>query len=250
MGEGSGAGTGAGAGAEAEDLDGISLSKAVRTFGRRKGHRLRPAQQRLIDTVLPGLRVPVKPLAAADLRALFAVSGGDVALEIGFGAAEHLLWQAARQPHTGFIGCEPYLNGVAKAVAGIEQQGLANIRLYDGDARDILPLLPSGSLSSIYLLFPDPWPKKRHNKRRFVSDETVQEFARLLRPGGFFRFASDIADYVSWTLTHLQRAPDFEWCASTASDWRHRPQDWPATRYEEKAIAAGRKPAYLTFRRI
>ena len=227
--------------------------KANRTYGRRKGPKLRASQQALLDELLPKLRL-VPPAEGRwrrdDLHALFPVAVKDIALEIGFGAAEHLLYQAERAPSTGFIGCEPYLNGVAKAVAGISRQGLANVRLYDGDARDLLTVLPDDSLTCIYLLFPDPWPKKRHHKRRFVSPPVVRELARVLASGGQFRFASDIADYVRWTLNHLIRTPEFEWCAETARDWRQRPEGWPPTRYEEKALAAGRKPAYLTFRRI
>lgn len=220
-----------------------------RLWGRRHGKRLRPGQRRLLETLLPCLKVPEPPSGEfLDLAALF---GGrtptELWLEIGFGAGEHLCAQADVHPEAGIIGCEPFVQGMAKALARIENRGLTNVRLFDGDARHLLTWLPCASLSRIFLLFPDPWPKARHHKRRFVQQETLTEFARLLPPGGEFRFASDIPGYVRWTLEHVLRHGAFEWTAERPADWRSRPPDWPPTRYEQKAIAEGRVPTYLRF---
>ncbi|MFP3942245.1 MAG: tRNA (guanosine(46)-N7)-methyltransferase TrmB [Alphaproteobacteria bacterium] len=222
-----------------------------RLWGRRHGKRLRPGQKRLLETLLPQLRVPEpEPGEHLDIAALF---GGHtpaaVWLEIGFGAGEHMCAQAETHPAAGIIGCEPFVQGMAKALARIDEKRLENIRLFDGDARRLLTWLPPGSLSRIFLLFPDPWPKKRHHKRRFVQQETLDEFARLLRPGGEFRFASDIPSYVRWTLEHVVRHGGFEWTAERPADWRERPPDWPPTRYEAKAVRDGRTPTYLRFLR-
>jgi tRNA (guanine-N7-)-methyltransferase len=170
-----------------------------------------------------------------------------VRLEIGFGGGEHLLHEARTHPSIGFIGVEPFLNGLAKAVAAIVDQGLENVRLFGGDATRLLDWLPAASLGRIDLLYPDPWPKKRHWKRRFVGPENLDRFARVLAEGGTVRFASDIESYVAWTLLHFMRRPDFEWTAERADDWRKPFPGWPGTRYEQKALAAGRKPTYLQF---
>ena len=220
-----------------------------RTYGRRHGHRLRPRQLALLRQVLPRLRVP-SDRPEFDPQALFDFRPREVWLEIGFGGGEHLIWQATRNPDIGLIGCEPYMNGVARALAGIEEQKLANVRLHDGDAREILPLLPTASVGRAFLLFPDPWPKKRHHKRRFVTPSTLGQLARILKPGAELRIASDIPDYVRWILCQMPLAPEFVWTARSAADWRNRPDDWPQTRYEAKARREGRTPAYLTFRRI
>jgi tRNA (guanine-N7-)-methyltransferase len=217
-------------------------------FGRRKGHALKPRQAALLDTLLPRLALDLAAPAPADLRALF--NGVDeVRLESGFGGGEHLVAEAERHLRTGFIGVEPFINGMAKALSAIQQRNLENIRLYHGDATDMLAWLPAASLMRFDLLYPDPWPKRRHWKRRFVQDNSVASIARVLRPGGEFRFASDIADYAAWTLLRLMRSPDFTWTAEQASDWR---QPWPGfsgTRYEAKAKREGRVPCYLIFRR-
>jgi tRNA (guanine-N7-)-methyltransferase len=217
-------------------------------FGRRKGHPLRPRQAALFDTLLPRLAIDVSAPAPDDLRALF----GDVdtvRVESGFGGGEHLIAEAERHPRTGFIGIEPFVNGMAKALAAIGERKLENIRLHHGDATDVLAWLPAASLSRFDLLYPDPWPKRRHWKRRFVQDESVAAIARVVRPGGDFRFASDIADYVAWTLERLMRSPDFAWTAERADDWRKPWAEWPGTRYEAKARREGRVPCYLIFRR-
>ena len=218
-------------------------------FGRRKGHRLRAGQALLLDTALPQLALDLKAPAPADLRALYAPPPDEVRLEIGFGGGEHLTAQAEALPRAGFIGCEPFENGMAKALAAIVARKLANIRLHFGDATDVIAWLPPASLAGVDLIYPDPWPKRRHWKRRFVQDERVADLARILRPGGEFRFATDIPDYAAWTLERLTRSPDFEWTAERADDWRRPWPGFAGTRYEAKAVRAGRLPCYLRFRR-
>jgi len=218
-------------------------------FGRRKGRPLRTHQSALVETLLRRLALDLAAPAPANLCALFAVPVTEVRLEVGFGGGEHLLAEAAADPTIGFIGCEAFVNGMAKALAGIEQTGIANIRLHHGDASELLPWLPAASLARVDLLYPDPWPKRRHWKRRFVQDDSIAALGRTLRTGGDFRFATDVADYAAWTLAHMLRAPDFVWTAERADDWR---KPWPGyggTRYEAKALRAGRTPCYLVFRR-
>lgn len=223
--------------------------RPLRSYGRKKGHSLSPRQQRLIAELFPRLRLdPAAPLPSG-LAALFPHGPGSVALEIGFGAGEHLLWQATANPSWGFIGCEPFLNGMASLLGHVEKQGLGNIRLYDGDARDLLGWLPPASLDRVFILFPDPWPKKRHAKRRLVNRDFLGNLARAMKPGAELRFASDIPDYVAEALLAARASGRFEWTATRAADWRERPADWPQTRYEAKALAQGRRSAYLTFRR-
>ena len=219
-------------------------------FGRRKGKTLRPAQSARIETLLPALRLDLNDDAPADLGRLFPDPVGSVRLEIGFGGAEHLLHQAERHPGCGFIGVEPFVNGMAKALAGIEARGIRNVRLFGDDATLLLDWLPAGCLARIDLLYPDPWPKPRQWKRRFVSDANLARLARVLRPGGEWRFATDIESYVAWTLAHARRSPAFAWTAERADDWRLPWPDWPGTRYEAKALREGRRPSYLTFRRL
>jgi tRNA (guanine-N7-)-methyltransferase len=219
-------------------------------FGRRKGHRLRAHQADLFESLLPPLAIDLTRPAPAGLRTLFPVPVDDVRLEIGFGGGEHLIAQASAHPEIGFIGCEPFVNGMAKALAGIESLGLRNIRLHHADAIALLDWLPDASLARIDLLYPDPWPKRRHWKRRFVTDATIAAAARILRGGGEFRFASDWPNYVEWTLLRFLRARTFRWTAERADDWR---LPWPgfnATRYEQKAVREGRTPCYLSFRRV
>jgi tRNA (guanine-N7-)-methyltransferase len=220
-----------------------------RFFGRRKGHRLRAHQAGLIETLLPRLALELREPAPVPLTALFPVPVAEVRLEIGFGSGEHLLAKAGRNPQTGFLGCEPFVNGMAKALATIEAQGLRNVRLHLGDAVPVISWLPPASLAGIDLLYPDPWPKRRHWKRRFVQDETIPAMARVLRAGGLFRFASDSADYAAWTLLRFLRAPDFIWTAERADDWRTPWPDFIDTRYHRKAAREGRAPTYLVVRR-
>jgi tRNA (guanine-N7-)-methyltransferase len=217
-------------------------------YGRRKGKRLRAQQSGRVEGLLPALRVD--PARLADPRALFPRPVKEVWLEIGFGGGEHLLSRARANPDVGFLGCEPFVNGMAKVLAAIDAEDLDTIRLWDDDATKLLPALPEASFDRIFLLYPDPWPKRRHHKRRFVSDETVAEFARLLRPGGLFHFASDIDHYVGWTLARVTRNPAFAWTARRPADWREPFPGWPGTRYEAKAIREGRVPSYLTFERL
>jgi tRNA (guanine-N7-)-methyltransferase len=220
-----------------------------RFFGRRKGHRLRAHQAELIETLLPRLALDLREPAPEAPARLFAMPVDEVRLEIGFGGGEHLIAEAGRNPHKGFLGCEPFLNGMAKALAAIEAHGLRNVRLHLGDAVPVLCWLPPASLAGIDLLYPDPWPKRRHWKRRLIQDDTVAAMARVLRTGALFRFASDSADYAAWTLLRLLRTPDFIWTADRADDWRKPWPDFMDTRYHRKAAREGRAPTYLVFRR-
>lgn len=183
-----------------------------------------------------------------DPQKLFDSPVKDVWLEIGFGNGEHLAWQAENNPHVGIIGCEPFINGVSVLLSEIEAKALSNVRLLADDARPLLDRLPEACLSRVFVLFPDPWPKKRHAARRFIGPENLKRLARVMAPGGILRIASDHPGYVVWTLQHLQPHPAFKWQAERAEDWRRRPVDWPPTRYEEKALAG--VPVYLAYRRI
>jgi tRNA (guanine-N7-)-methyltransferase len=217
-------------------------------YGRRQGKPLRAGHQRLMETLLPRLSIPDPTAGPLDLSALF--SGREAhELEIGFGGGEHLAWQAARRPERGFIGAEPFVNGVARLLAHIDEAGLDNIRIHFGDARPLIEALPDGAFSRLYVLHPDPWPKKRHFKRRMISPWFFGEAARLLKPDGELRIASDVPDYVRWTLMHARSARAFEWMARAPADWARRPEDWPETRYGAKALREGRPPVYLTFAR-
>jgi tRNA (guanine-N7-)-methyltransferase len=218
-------------------------------FGRRKGHKLRPHQVELVDHLLPKLAIDIALPAPPRLAELFAADVGDINLEIGFGGGEHLLAEARAHGDAGFIGCEPYLNGLAKILARLEDEPADNLRLYAGDAAELLAWLPPASLQRIDLIHPDPWPKRRHWKRRFVQDATVAAMARVLKPGGTFRFATDWPDYAAWTLQHLIRSSDFEWTAERADDWRLPWAGFTSTRYEQKAKREGRMPCYLVFQR-
>jgi tRNA (guanine-N7-)-methyltransferase len=219
-------------------------------FGRRKGHRLRAHQADLIETLLPHLALDIAQSPPADLADLFDPPADQVRLEIGFGGGEHLAAEALAQPNIGFIGCEPYVNGMAKILSRIETHNIGNVRLFAGDAAELLAWLPAQSLARIDLIHPDPWPKRRHWKRRFVQDATVARIARVLKPGAEFRFVSDIDDYCAWTLAHLARSADFAWTAERAADWRLPWDGYTMTRYGRKAEREGRRAAYLRFRRL
>jgi tRNA (guanine-N7-)-methyltransferase len=225
----------------------VGVDQAGAFFGRRKGKRLRSGQEELLETLLPRLRVPAD--APVDVAALLPGSRS-VTLEIGFGGGEHLAAQARAHRDTGFIGCEPFVNGMAKLLAVVDAEGLSNVRLWDRDATELLPLLPAGAIDTVYLLYPDPWPKRRQRKRRFISDEGLRALARIMRRGAELRFATDIDDYAGWVLARVLRSPDFEWTARRPDDWRRPWDGWPGTRYEAKAGHEGRTPAYLTFRRL
>lgn len=216
-------------------------------YGRRKGKALRAHQSHLLRDLLPQVSLPAAGLI--DPGALFPLVS-ETRLEIGFGGGEHLAREAAASPDAGFLGCEPFINGVAKLLARIESGPLPNIRMHAGDARDLLERLKPGSLDRIDLLYPDPWPKRRQRKRRFVSQATIALMARALRPGGEWRFATDIDDYAGWTLAHVLRSDGFRWSAESCADWREPWPGWQPTRYEEKARRDGRDSAYLTFVRV
>jgi tRNA (guanine-N7-)-methyltransferase len=226
------------------------LGHARAFFGRRKGHKLRPRQAGLFATLLPRLAIDITEPAPRELSALFAGPVTAVWLDVGFGGGEAMLAQATAHPQIGFLGVEPFVNGMAKALAGIEAEGLSNIRLHFDDAVGLIAWLPTSSLMRIDLIHPDPWPKRRHWKRRFVQDAMVAELARILRPGGEFRFVTDIADYAAWTLQRLIRSPHFEWTAQCADDWRNPWPGFTATRYHAKAAREQRRSCFLVFRKI
>lgn len=219
-------------------------------FGRRKGHKLRQHQADLIAHLLPYLALDITQAAPENAGEIFDPAAQEVRLEIGFGGGEHLAAEALAFPTAGFIGCEPYVNGMAKILAQIEAHNIGNIRLFAGDAAELLAWLPKASLSRIDLIHPDPWPKRRHWKRRFVQDKTIAAMARVLKAGGEFRFVCDIDDYCAWTLAHLARSPDFTWLAERADDFRLPWAGYTMTRYGRKAEREGRKAAYLRFRRV
>ena len=219
-------------------------------YGRRRGRKLRAGQQALLDEVVPGIEIardtathPIEPSALFDrpLREFW--------LEVGFGAGEHLLAQAAANRDVGLIGCEPYATGVARMVRGLSEAGLDNIRIWRDDARLLIDRLAESSLARVFVLFPDPWPKTRHHKRRFVCEPVLERLAAVMRDGAELRLATDDGGYLVWILAHLWRSDGFVWTARTPADWRRRPPDWPATRYERKALEQGRTCTYLRYRR-
>jgi tRNA (guanine-N7-)-methyltransferase len=199
---------------------------------------------------LPKLLVDVAAPSPKDIAELFPATRSRFRIEIGFGGGEHLMAEAAREPDTGFIGVEPFINGMAKAVTAIVDGKLDNVRLFGHDASVLLDRLPPASIDQVDLLYPDPWPKKRHWKRRFVSVANLDRLARVIKPGGLFCFASDIPAYVEWTLAHFVADARFQWTAERADDWTRPLSGWPGTRYEAKAVRAGRTPTYLAFRRV
>jgi len=217
-------------------------------YGRQQDKPLKPRQTRLMTELLPKVAVPLDQGTTLNLKEVFP-DKDQIWLEIGFGGGEHLAWQATQNPSISMIGAEPFLNGVAKLLSHIENSSIDNIRILHGDARALMEALPTNSLSRLFVLHPDPWPKKRHFKRRMISPWFFREAARILVPEAQLRIASDIPDYIRWTLMHAQNAPDFIWTAKTANDWQQRPADWPQTRYEAKALREGRQPTYLIFRR-
>jgi tRNA (guanine-N(7)-)-methyltransferase len=212
-------------------------------YGRRKGPKLSAHKDNLRQTLLPEHALNI--VQGADPRSYFSVPVDDVWLEIGFGAGEHMLANARANRQTGMIGAEPYESGVAKLLSHMESDPPPNLRIHEGDARDILSALPGHSLAKVFVLFPDPWPKTRHHKRRFIQTEMLTEFSRVLKPGGEFRFASDDAGYLGWTLERALAHPDFFWTAQTPGDFEKRPPHWPPTRYEAKALHG--PPVYLSF---
>ena len=214
----------------------------LRSYGRLKARPIKPRQAALMATLLPRLRPPAGPF---DPRTL-APAAREAWLEIGFGGGEHMAAQAAAHPHVLLLGAEPFLNGVASALRHVEEQGLSNLRLHDGDARELMARLPDASLARVFILFPDPWPKGRHKKRRLIQADTVAELARLIAAGGQVRFASDWADYVDWTLERFLANPTFRWTAERAAHWRLPPADHVTTRYEQKRLGDC-APMFLEF---
>ncbi len=203
-----------------------------------------------MESLLPRLALDLGHPAPGQWGALFGVPVDELHLEIGFGGGEHLTAEAIAHPRIGFIGCEPFLNGMASALAAIEAHGLPNVRLHFGHALDVIDWLPDASLTRIDMLYPDPWSKRRHWKRRFITEERLSRIARVLKPGGMFRFATDSADYATWTLWRFLRSAAFAWTAERADDWRRPWPEFAGTRYEAKAIQEGRHPCYLLFRRM
>lgn len=217
--------------------------------GRRHGRPLRSGRQRLLQDLLPRIRIDPPPGATLDPAALFAPRPAAVWLEIGFGSGEHLAWQAERNPAVGFLGAEHFVNGVAGLLRHIQDRGLENVRIWHGDARALLDVLPTACVERVFVLFPDPWPKTRHHKRRIIQRATLTRLATIMSDGAELRVATDDAAYQRWILERAASHPAFSWLAAGPKDWRERPSDWPPTRYERKAIAEGRRPAFLRFRR-
>jgi tRNA (guanine-N7-)-methyltransferase len=234
-------------------------------FGRRKGKRISDSREKLFDALLPKLLISVPENGEQiDLSSLYSFKVSEYRLEIGFGGGEHLAAQSLKHKDIGFIGAEVFINGVASLVAHLagahdnsnkaERGTLAsdrsdNVRIFNDDVRLLFSSFPDGEMSVIYVLFPDPWPKKRHAYRRFIGPENIPHLARLLKEGGILQVASDDMNYIRWSLEHLCKSPYFTWTAEKANDWRNPPSDWCPTRYEQKALAAGRKPIYLRFKR-
>lgn len=241
--------------------------KEHRFYGRRKGKKLKESRVVLLESFLPKVSLPsFEKDDVCDPASLFPFVPEQVWLEVGFGGGEHLAGQALRHPSVGFIGAEVFLNGITSLLVhltGMEKRGdvdpetvglqegrADNVRVYADDVRDLFPHFKDGSFDRIYVLFPDPWPKNRHSDRRFIGPKNIPVLARLLKKGGELRVASDDMTYIRWTLQHLTDSDDFEWTAETADDWRKPPVDWVNTRYEQKALAKGKKPVYLIFKRV
>jgi tRNA (guanine-N7-)-methyltransferase len=227
--------------------EGVPETRRRTLYGRSRGKTLRAGQARLVRESLPKLEIDPAEYA---WTSLFAVQPQAIWLEIGFGAGEHLIEEARANPTVGLIGCEPFLNGVAAALAAIEREGISNVRLRRGDAQALVEAAPDGLFSRVFILYPDPWPKRRHNKRRVVSDAMVEALARVVKQDGEVRFATDVDDYAGWTLKRFLSSPYFRWPASSAADWRTPWPGWRPTRYEAKARRAGRASVYLNFVRV
>jgi len=202
----------------------------------------------LVDTLLPRIAIPLPAEGESlDLASLFSDPVDQLWLEIGFGGGEHLAAQAANHPKIGIIGVEPFINGVASLLAHIDKDNLKNVRIYGDDVRQIIDAIPINSLDQVFILFPDPWPKKRHNRRRIISMELLDSLARIMKDNAEFRFASDHMEYGAWALERATRHPDFQWNARTKADWQTPPEGWVTTRYETKGRKKGDVPAYFTF---
>lgn len=234
-------------------------TRELRSYGRRRGRKASGRQERLKRDLLSKLSLDLSqpPLLATEARAPCGRADEGVAqgateetfLEIGFGGGEHLVWQAEHNPAATLIGCEPFEDGVVKVLAAIDEKKLGNIRVHMGDARDVLRLLPAACIGRAFILFPDPWPKRKHVKRRLVNPATLKLLARVMRPGAQLRIGTDIGDYARTMLEAFRAQPDFVWLADSPQDWRERPADWPQTRYEQKAEREGRVRYYFRFLR-
>ncbi|MGH6799210.1 MAG: tRNA (guanosine(46)-N7)-methyltransferase TrmB [Roseiarcus sp.] len=216
-------------------------------FGRSRGKALRAGQERLLAETLPLFSIAPEALAAG--RA-FAAPPREVWLEIGFGAGEHLIEQAKANPDVGIVGCEPFLNGVVATLAGLKREQLSNVRLRRGDAQAVIEAAPDAFFSRVFILYPDPWPKRRRRKRRVIAVGLIEALARVMRGGAELRFATDVDDYAGWTLARFLASPHFRWAATQADDWRKPWPEWRPTRYEAKARSGGRGSVYLTFVRL
>jgi tRNA (guanine-N7-)-methyltransferase len=225
----------------------------LRSFGRTRGRRLHKSRSAILETLLPKLLIALHDEAPATCNlqpaTLFSTHSCPLWFEIGFGGGEHLVEQARRHPEINFIGCEPYINGMASLLVAIDKDKLTNIRLYDGDARELLEKLPDNSIERLFILFPDPWPKARHHKRRIINKNSLKLFYRVLQPGGLLRLATDHEDYGAWMLENLLAFGKFRWTATSSNDWKNPPADWAATRYQAKAEAEGRKPLFLDWKK-
>jgi len=212
---------------------------------------MRAGRQALFEGLLPKIKINTGVVGTGSLDpcSLYKFPVDEVWLEIGFGGGEHLVAQAVDNPNVALMGCEPFVDGVGKVLAEIERGNIRNIRIYDDDARFLLDALEGQCLDRVFLLYPDPWPKKRHHKRRFVNEETIRQMARVIKPGGIWLMATDIMDYARWMLAHMEKTENFSWMAECSSDWQFPPDRWPGTRYEQKAMEQGRHPVYLRFQR-
>lgn len=242
------------------DDGGVQTRRRRVLYGRRMGRPLRIERRKLMVELLPRVTLSIENVAAGSLdpRRLFAdpvyaaspmAPPAEVWLEVGFGGGQHMCAQASLQPATGIIGCEPFINGVATALQLIDAARLENVRLYPDDARAVIDALAPATLARVYVLFPDPWPKARHAKRRFISDANLAALARVMAPGALLVVGSDDMGYIRWALGRMLAHPDFVWTAERAADWRRRPPGQPPSRYEEKALEKGISPVFLVFRR-
>lgn len=219
-------------------------STDIRFYGRRSGRPLRKTQKELLASLYPECQILLEDFQPATL---FKDATKEIWLEIGFGGGEHLAENAQNNPDVNFIGCEPFINGTAKLLQHIHEKGLKNIRIFGDDCRKLIKLMPENYVHKVFLMFPDPWPKTRHEERRFVNDTNLAELSRILINGGEFRTASDDLSLIDWTIEKMNLHPNFEWANPSPKDWNSRPENWPSTRYEQKALKAGRKPAYFSY---
>ncbi len=222
----------------------------LRSFGRRKGRPLKPQQEARYQSMLPRVKVSFNESDILDPADLFPFSPSACVMEIGFGGGEHLAGQAVAHPDRGYIGCEPFMDGVSKLLAAMEAAQLENIRIHDDDSRDLLRALKPAVLDTVYILFPDPWPKARHHKRRLINADMLDLLARVIKPGGELMIATDHAGYAEWILQHVLADERYQWTARGPEDFTNPPEGWVTTRYQEKANREGRPSCFLIFRRV